>query len=179
MNRTISIAPVRKEIRVKASQSHAVEVFTAGLGRWWPRTHGIGNPPMQMAVLEPRLGGRWDELSQDGSQVDIGQILVWEPPHRFVVSWNIGSDWKPDAKVGSEVEVGSSPKGRKRRWSNWNIASSSGWERTPVNPCARTSTAAGPRSWSTSRPGWRPMPAPARPPAQAAECRQSIHGSNR
>ena len=105
MTRTITIAPVRKSIQVKASQSHAFEVFTAGLGRWWPTTHGIGKPPMKAAVLEPRLGGRWYELSQDGSQGDVGCVLAWEPPHRFVVSWEISSNWKPDTTVASEVEV--------------------------------------------------------------------------
>src|SRR5438128_12538713 len=70
MNRTVTIAPVRKSIRVNANQAHAFEVFTSGLGRWWPRTHTIGKPPMQTAVLEPRLGGRWYELSEDGSQAE-------------------------------------------------------------------------------------------------------------
>lgn len=105
MTITVTIAPVRKSIRVKASQQHAFEVFTSGLGRWWPRTHTIGKPPMQRAVMEPRLGGRWYELSEDGSEVDVGKILVWEPPHRFVMSWDLNSAWKPDSAVGSEVEV--------------------------------------------------------------------------
>ena len=105
MNRTVTIAPVQKSIRVEAAQARAFEVFTAGLGRWWPTTHGIGKKPMQKAVLEPRLGGRWYELSQDGSEADVGKVLIWEPPQRFVVSWNISRDWKPDATVGSEVEV--------------------------------------------------------------------------
>ena len=42
MNVAVRIAPVRKSIRVAASQAHAFEVFTAGLGRWWPLEHGIG-----------------------------------------------------------------------------------------------------------------------------------------
>lgn len=55
--------------------------------------------------MEPRLGGRWYELSEDGSEADVGKILVWEPPHRFVMSWDLNSAWKPDSAVGSEVEV--------------------------------------------------------------------------
>jgi uncharacterized protein YndB with AHSA1/START domain len=105
MNRMITIAPVRKSIQVKASQSHAFDVFTSGLGRWWPTDRTIGKPPMNMAVLEPRLGGRWYELSQDGSQADVGRVLIWEPPHRFVISWDLNSSWKPDTTVSSEVEV--------------------------------------------------------------------------
>jgi len=105
MTATITIAPVRKSIRVSAAQAHAFEVFTAGLGRWWPRTASIGKGPMKTAVMEPRLGGRWYELSEDGSQADVGRIVVWDPPRRFVVTWDINSSWKPDTTVSSEVEV--------------------------------------------------------------------------
>src|SRR5215471_12851361 len=105
MTRTITIAPVRKSVRVGTDQAHAFEVFTSGLGRWWPRKASIGKPPMKTAVLEPRLGGRWYELSEDGSQANVGKVLVWEPPQRFVVSWDINSQWKPDTTMSSEVEV--------------------------------------------------------------------------
>ena len=105
MTRTITIAPVRKSIQVKTSQEHAFDVFTAGLGRWWPTTHSIGKPPMKTAVLEPRLGGRWYELSEDGSQADVGRVLAWEPPHRVVFSFDINGQWRPDTTVASEIEV--------------------------------------------------------------------------
>lgn len=105
MTRMIAIAPVRKSIQVKAGQSHAFDVFTAGLGRWWPTSKTIGRPPMKMAVFEPRPGGRWYELSEDGFEADVGKVLIWEPPHRFVISWDLNSNWKPDTTVSSEVEV--------------------------------------------------------------------------
>jgi uncharacterized protein YndB with AHSA1/START domain len=103
--RTITVAPVRKSIRVKASQAHAFEVFTTGLDRWWPRTHSVGSAPVKSAVMETRLGGRWYQLCEDGSEATVGKILAWEPPHRFVVSWDINSQWKADLTVSSEVEV--------------------------------------------------------------------------
>jgi uncharacterized protein YndB with AHSA1/START domain len=102
---TVTIAPVRKSIRVKASQARAFEVFTAGLGRWWPRDQGIGTKPMKAMAMETRLGGRWYEISEDGSRVDFGKMIVWEPPARFVMTWDINSQWKPDTTVGSEVVV--------------------------------------------------------------------------
>ena len=106
MSRTIEIAPVRKSIRVTASQAHAFEVFTSGIGRWWPKKdHFIGQAPVKTVIIEPRLGGHWYELGEDGSQTSIGKILVWDPPARFVVSWDINASWKPDTTVGSEVEV--------------------------------------------------------------------------
>ncbi len=105
MNKTVTIAPVRKSVRVKASQAHAFEVFTAGLDRWWPRKATIGTSPLKAVTIEPRLGGRWYETGEDGSQAIVGKVLLWDPPNRFIVSWDIDRHWKPNATVGSEVEV--------------------------------------------------------------------------
>jgi uncharacterized protein YndB with AHSA1/START domain len=105
MNKTVTIAPVCKSVRVKASQAHAFEVFTAGLDRWWPRKASIGAAPMKAVMIEPHLGGRWYEVGADGSQATLGKILLWDPPNRFIVSWDIDRHWKPNAPVGSEVEV--------------------------------------------------------------------------
>jgi uncharacterized protein YndB with AHSA1/START domain len=105
MTQTLTIAPVRKTLRVRASAAHAFEVFTSGIGKWWPRDHGIGKLPMREAVMETRLGGRWYELGEDGARTNVGRIIVWEPPARFVMTWDINSQWKPDTTVSSEVEV--------------------------------------------------------------------------
>jgi uncharacterized protein YndB with AHSA1/START domain len=105
MNQVITIAPVRKTIRVKASAARAFEVFTAGLGRWWPIDHGIGKTPRKNVAMETRVGGHWYELAEDGTRTNVGRIIVWEPPQRFVMSWDVNSQWKPDTTIGSEVEV--------------------------------------------------------------------------
>jgi uncharacterized protein YndB with AHSA1/START domain len=105
MTVTIAIAPVRKSIRVNANQNRAFEVFTSGLGRWWPTNHSISGKPMKSAVMETRHGGRWFELSEDGTETTVGTITVWEAPRRFVMTWEINSQWKPDSTVSSEVEV--------------------------------------------------------------------------
>jgi uncharacterized protein YndB with AHSA1/START domain len=43
----------------------------------------------------------------------VGHVLVWEPAQRFVCSWEISADWKPDARAvfASEVEVRFVPEG--------------------------------------------------------------------
>ncbi len=105
MSKTIVIAPVRKSVRVNTDPDHAFEVFTAGIGRWWPTRMTIGKPPMDKAVMEPGLGGRWYELSQDGSRANVGEVLVWEPPGRLVVGWRLNSQWQPDDGVETLVEV--------------------------------------------------------------------------
>ena len=107
MNRTITIAPVRKSIVVAATPARAFDVFTAGIDRWWPRSHGIGATPIRASVIEPFVGGRWYTQHEDGSEVVVGHVRAWQPGERFVVGWEISADWKPDARaaLASEVEV--------------------------------------------------------------------------
>jgi uncharacterized protein YndB with AHSA1/START domain len=100
----ITIAPVRKSIRVNTRQARAFEVFTTSLGRWWPKK-SFGSSPLKCIVFEPRVGGRWYEVGEDGSEITVGRILAWEPPQRFVVTWEVSCTWKVDPGIGSEVEV--------------------------------------------------------------------------
>jgi len=111
MTIAVRIAPVRKSIRVNATPARAFDVFTSGLGRWWPLNHGIGKQPRKGVVMEARLGGRWYELAEDGTETNVGKIILWEPPQRFVMTWDINSEWKPDTTVSSEVEVKFIPDG--------------------------------------------------------------------
>jgi uncharacterized protein YndB with AHSA1/START domain len=106
-----SDTPVRKSITVKASQEQAFDVFTAGFDTWWPRSHHIGKSPMKQTIMECHLGGRCYSQQIDGSECAWGQILLWEPPHRFVIAWQINPQWQfePDLAKSSEVEVRFTP----------------------------------------------------------------------
>jgi hypothetical protein len=105
MSATLMIAPVRKSVRVKAPIAHAFEVFTGGLGRWWPPNHGISKKPIMKVMLEPRLGGRWLEIADDGTETVVGTIITWEPPRRFTMLWQINARWQADVTMKSEVDV--------------------------------------------------------------------------
>jgi uncharacterized protein YndB with AHSA1/START domain len=111
MNKIANLDPVRKTIRVNAAPAHAFDVFTTGLTRWWPRDHGIGKKPIQKVMMESRLGGRWLEIAEDGTQTNVATIILWEPPHRMVMLWQINAQWKPDPTMKSEVDVRFSPDG--------------------------------------------------------------------
>jgi len=101
----IASEPVVKEIVVAASQRRAFEVFTDRIDAWWPRTHHIGKSPLARAVLEPRAGGRWFSLCEDGSECDIGKVLDFDPPRRLLLAWQIDADWQYDPAFVTEVEV--------------------------------------------------------------------------
>src|SRR5262249_28080303 len=105
MDVRIAPAPVRKTLQVKATQAHAFDVFTAGFGRWWPRSHSVGKSPIEDAVIEPKVGGRWYEGGQDGSECDWGRVLAWEPPARLVLAWQLNAQWQFDPALVTEVEV--------------------------------------------------------------------------
>ncbi len=113
MSATIRIAPVRKSMRVHASAPAAFEFFTAGMDRWWPKSHNIGRAPIRRCVIEPFVGGRWYNELTDGSEVTVGHVRAWEPGARLVVSWEITAQWQPEARVAlaSEVEVRFVPDG--------------------------------------------------------------------
>jgi uncharacterized protein YndB with AHSA1/START domain len=103
--RTIQPAPVRRSVTVKASPARAFEVFTDGIGRWWPASHHVGAAAMKNAVIEPRAGGRWYEVGEDGSQCDWGKVLVWEPPSRLVLAWQLNGQFRYDPALITEVEI--------------------------------------------------------------------------
>ncbi len=105
MNKTIVLTPVRKSVRVGAPPERAFEVFTAGIGRWWPKSHHIGASDLDTLVIEPKAGGRWYERGVDGTECECGKVLVWEPPARLVLAWQIAADWKFDPNLLTEVEV--------------------------------------------------------------------------
>jgi len=98
---------VTKTIVVEVPRVQAFEFFIRQEA-WWPiHTHHLAEPPGETVILEPFVGGRWFERSHDGRECDWGTVLVWEPPRRIVVTWQIGAGWvyEPDPTRASEIEV--------------------------------------------------------------------------
>jgi len=111
---TVTIAPVRKSVVVKVDAARAFEVCTRGFDRWWPKklpadpraTQRTGaSSAVKESLIEPFAGGRWYTRCEDGYEVTIGHVLVWEPGRRLVLSWEFDAQWQPDAGAASEVEV--------------------------------------------------------------------------
>jgi uncharacterized protein YndB with AHSA1/START domain len=103
------VEAVRKSLVVKCSIERAFEVFTREIGTWWPThtTHSIGGEKITEVVFEERVGGRIFERHTDGGEGDWGNVLVWEPPARFVMKWHPGQD----ASQATELEVRFSAEG--------------------------------------------------------------------
>ena len=107
---------VRHEIVVAAPVERAFRVFTEQLDRIKPRDHNLLEAEIETTVLEPRAGGRIYDRGVDGSECEWATVLLFEPPDRFVFSWNLSSSWQlePDPARRSEVEVSFTAEGPDR-----------------------------------------------------------------
>jgi len=100
-------AVVRRQVTVDAPLEQAFTVFTARFGDFKPPEHNLLSAPIAKTIFEPRVGGHIYDRATDGSECHWARILVYEPPHRVVFSWDIGPTWhlESDPENTSEVEV--------------------------------------------------------------------------
>jgi uncharacterized protein YndB with AHSA1/START domain len=98
---------VQASIVVDAPIDRAFSVFTEQIGSWWNADHHILEGELAEMVFETRVGGHVYDRGVDGSECRWATVLAYEPPRRFVISWNINLQWKLelDPQRASEVEV--------------------------------------------------------------------------
>jgi uncharacterized protein YndB with AHSA1/START domain len=85
--------PLQRSIRVRCSLTHAFATFTGKLDLWWPPSHRrFSNSRL---VLESKVGGRFIERSASGDEANLGEVLLWDPPHRLSYSWFPGAIEQP------------------------------------------------------------------------------------
>ncbi len=105
MSQTV-IDPVRVSRTVPIPATRAFSLFTEGFSSWWIGHH-IGQAELAEVVIEPGVGGRWYERGVDGSECDWGKVLVYDPPGRLVLTWQLNArfEYDPDPEHASEIEV--------------------------------------------------------------------------
>lgn len=106
----IAPAPIRKSIRVRASQQKAFDTFVA-MGGWWLKGHTLQPSGQRDVVIEPHTGGRWYDIGEDGTEMEWGRVLGWEPPARLLLAWQLNADWTYDPDFETTVEVRFIPDG--------------------------------------------------------------------
>ncbi len=107
---------VRTSVVVDASPERAFSVFTEGIGTWWPPEHHLLQGELDEMVFEPRVGGHVYDRAKDGSECRWARVLEFDPPNRFVISWDINPEWQLESDPGrsSEIEVRFVPDGADR-----------------------------------------------------------------
>ena len=100
------IQPVRRTVGVDCGIERAWEVFTTGIFTWWPtESHSLTGERIRDVVFEGQAGGQVYEVDEDGERHPWADVLVWEPPSRLVLAWNVGAEQGEP----TEVEVRFAP----------------------------------------------------------------------
>lgn len=100
----ITAAPIRKTLRVRASRQKAFDTFLA-MGGWWMKSHSLAASGQKDVVIEPRAGGRWYEIANDGSEQEWGRVVACEAPARLHLIWALNADWAYDPDFETNVEI--------------------------------------------------------------------------
>lgn len=95
----VSVEPVRRTVTVGRPVEDAFRLFTEEISTWWPfASHSIGGEATVAAIFDPE-SGRLYERQANGTECDWADIVEWNPPRRFVLSWH------PNPERRTEVEV--------------------------------------------------------------------------
>lgn len=107
MTSTSTETSVRRGIEVAIPVERAFAVFTEKFDQIKPRQHNLLAVPIAETVFETHVGGSVYDRGEDGSVCRWARVLAFEPPHRFVISWDINPQWQleSDPERCSEVEV--------------------------------------------------------------------------
>jgi len=90
--------------RVNATPARAFAAFTEEIGQWW-RPNGLFQFTRSrdgVLSFEPGANGRLIETYGDGTVFVVGNVRVWDPPRRLVVTWRHES-FAPDQSTELHV----------------------------------------------------------------------------
>ena len=94
---------IRRSITVDCPVEHAFSTFTERIHDWWPlETHSIevdeGGPTPETVIFDGP-GGRLYERTTKGEELEWARVTAFEPPHRFVLSWNPSREERPRTEI--------------------------------------------------------------------------------
>lgn len=99
------MAEVNEKIDIVADRVTVFNVYVNRIDEWWPRRgdrYRYSFAPESTAPahirFEPRAGGRFYEVFEDGSEYDIGSVETYDPPNEFVYTWRAPS-WERASRV--------------------------------------------------------------------------------
>jgi uncharacterized protein YndB with AHSA1/START domain len=105
VNQTIQPAAIRKSLTVAAPPQKAFFGVHRGLRPLVAQEPHHRHGALKQAIIEPRQGGRWYGVDENGHEDDWGEVLAWEPPARLLLAWRINGKWTYDPSLLTEIEV--------------------------------------------------------------------------
>lgn len=90
-----TIAPVRREVLVRADLDTAFGLFTDQIGAWWPlETFSAHGAQATLAFEDGRL------VERLGTASDVwAEVLEWDPPHLLRMTWHPARPEGPATEV--------------------------------------------------------------------------------
>jgi hypothetical protein len=80
--------PVRQDTVVRSDIAHTFDAFVRTMGIWWPvNPFSAGGDRVRDVTVEREVGGRVYETWADGTVVEWGELLDWQPPYGFTMTW--------------------------------------------------------------------------------------------
>jgi uncharacterized protein YndB with AHSA1/START domain len=80
---------IEKTLLLRCRPARAFELLTEEAGAWWPPDRRHTKDPNSVIKIE--RGGRFYERSSDGTEVELGVVREFSPPHRLVLDWYPGT----------------------------------------------------------------------------------------
>jgi uncharacterized protein YndB with AHSA1/START domain len=123
---------VLSSIRVNVTPARAFAAFTEEIGHWWRPNSLFQFTRGRSGVLsfEPGANGRLIETHEDGSVFIVGEVSIWDPPRRLVLTWRQES-FAPDQST--ELHVRFEEAGEQTRVTVEHF----GWDTIPQRHVAR------------------------------------------
>lgn len=86
-----------KTVTLRCPPERAFSVFTEQAGVWWPPDRRHTRDASSAILMEAT--GRFFERARDGSEVELGVVREFEPPHRLVLDWYPGTGASSPTRV--------------------------------------------------------------------------------
>jgi uncharacterized protein YndB with AHSA1/START domain len=104
---TAHVEPIRHGVTVRSTPGRAFDLFTEGMGTWWPvdaysrAVSELQDEDLRVTQLEfqARMGGSILEHLSDGRILPWAEVVAWQPPHRVVMAWRPHSVPEPPTEV--------------------------------------------------------------------------------
>lgn len=103
----MSTEPIRRSVVTGCDVERAFRLFTEEIGTWWPvQTHSRAvsdfegeGVKVERIEFQTREGGQVLEHMSNGQALPWGEVIVWDPPSRFVLAWQPGFSERPPTEL--------------------------------------------------------------------------------
>jgi hypothetical protein len=81
---------IEKSAYLACPPAKAFALFTERASDWWPE--GVRHTSDPHSEIRMLAEGRFWERATDGHEVELGRVLLWDPPRRLILDFYPGTD---------------------------------------------------------------------------------------